>query len=196
MPDQVLIDHAITVRQPWAFAIAAGLKPIENRGAWCNYRGPVAIHAALQRADYLGWPTLEAAIAYQAAGANNNLWQAQCPPFPSKFSDPPDPRLALGGIIAVAEITGCHYARGPGDIPPVDNSTSCCPDWGQWWHRGIGPKAKKKHAVHIELANVRPLHRAIHVRGQLRVPWQLDEQAQAALAEVLAEQPEGESDRG
>ena len=45
--------RAITVRQPWAWAIVHGGKDIENRtrniaGA---YRGPVAIHAAQAEAD-------------------------------------------------------------------------------------------------------------------------------------------------
>lgn len=40
---------AITVRQPWAQAIAAGLKPVENRsrGFPRVYRGPLLIHAAM-----------------------------------------------------------------------------------------------------------------------------------------------------
>lgn len=42
---------ALSVRQPWAWAIVAGHKPVENR-SWrapnpaLNFRGPVAIHAA------------------------------------------------------------------------------------------------------------------------------------------------------
>lgn len=42
---------ALSVRQPWAWAIVAGHKPVENR-SWrrpnpgLNYRGPVSIHAS------------------------------------------------------------------------------------------------------------------------------------------------------
>ena len=37
----------LTVRQPWAWLIVHGYKPIENRGTWgTDYRGPVVIHAA------------------------------------------------------------------------------------------------------------------------------------------------------
>ncbi len=38
--------RALTVRQPWAWAIAKGHKGIENRGRPVSYRGPLAIHAA------------------------------------------------------------------------------------------------------------------------------------------------------
>lgn len=38
---------ALTVMQPWASAITAGIKSVENRN-WCTrYRGPIAIHAGL-----------------------------------------------------------------------------------------------------------------------------------------------------
>lgn len=37
----------LTVRQPWASAIAYGIKDVENRDWVTSYRGPVAIHAGL-----------------------------------------------------------------------------------------------------------------------------------------------------
>lgn len=36
---------AITIKQPWASLIAAGIKDIENRDWNTRYRGPVLIHA-------------------------------------------------------------------------------------------------------------------------------------------------------
>ncbi len=38
--------RALTVRHPWAWAIARGGKRIENRTWRTRYRGPLAIHAA------------------------------------------------------------------------------------------------------------------------------------------------------
>lgn len=38
---------ALTICQPWATAIACGLKRIETRGWRPGYRGPLAIHAGL-----------------------------------------------------------------------------------------------------------------------------------------------------
>lgn len=60
---------AITIRQPWASLIAAGVKTIETRSWSTRYRGPLAIHAGgalYQReiceefAEHLGskWPIL------------------------------------------------------------------------------------------------------------------------------------------
>jgi hypothetical protein len=40
---------ALSLWQPWASAIPAGLKTIETRGWYTNYRGPLAIHAARKR---------------------------------------------------------------------------------------------------------------------------------------------------
>lgn len=38
---------ALTIRQPWAWLIVAGHKPVENRSWSTKYRGPLAIHAGL-----------------------------------------------------------------------------------------------------------------------------------------------------
>jgi hypothetical protein len=37
---------ALTLTQPWAAAVAAGVKHVETRSWSTNYRGPLAIHAA------------------------------------------------------------------------------------------------------------------------------------------------------
>lgn len=37
---------ALSIRQPWAWLIIAGIKPIENRKWATPYRGPLLIHAA------------------------------------------------------------------------------------------------------------------------------------------------------
>lgn len=38
--------NALSVRQPWAFAIVLGFKPVENRDYSRNHRGPTLIHAS------------------------------------------------------------------------------------------------------------------------------------------------------
>ncbi len=56
---------AITIRQPWASLIMAGIKTVENRTWRTSYRGPLLIHAgagtdreAMARYGHLlpGWP--------------------------------------------------------------------------------------------------------------------------------------------
>jgi hypothetical protein len=39
---------ALTIRQPWAWLIVAGLKPVENRKWSTTHRGPLLIHAGLK----------------------------------------------------------------------------------------------------------------------------------------------------
>jgi hypothetical protein len=49
---------AITIQQPWAWAVAMGHKRVENRTWRTSYRGPLLIHAgkSLERlADGLKW---------------------------------------------------------------------------------------------------------------------------------------------
>ena len=38
--------NALSIRQPWAWLIVNGFKPIENRTWACKYRGPLLIHAS------------------------------------------------------------------------------------------------------------------------------------------------------
>jgi hypothetical protein len=40
---------ALTVRQPWADLIVAGVKDVENRSWRTHYRGPLVIHSARRR---------------------------------------------------------------------------------------------------------------------------------------------------
>ena len=40
---------AITLHQPWASLVAAGVKTVETRSWRTSYRGPLAIHAGLRR---------------------------------------------------------------------------------------------------------------------------------------------------
>ena len=36
---------ALSIKQPWAWLIVNGIKPVENRDWYSNYRGPLLIHA-------------------------------------------------------------------------------------------------------------------------------------------------------
>lgn len=42
---------AISIKQPWAWLIVNGHKPVENRDWHASYRGPVLIHAGLAQPD-------------------------------------------------------------------------------------------------------------------------------------------------
>lgn len=42
---------ALTVQQPWAWAVVSGHKPVENRTQAWKYRGPLAIHAGARTSE-------------------------------------------------------------------------------------------------------------------------------------------------
>lgn len=75
---------ALTVRQPWAWAIVMGYKDVENRSKRTNHRGPLLIHAAKQM-DPDGFQL---------------LWEL------GVYRKLPD-ELFLGGLIGSVEIVDC-----------------------------------------------------------------------------------------
>jgi hypothetical protein len=77
--------RALTVRQPWADAIAHGPKRVENRTRPTKYQGRLPIHAGL------------AADRSALHGGLQDDW--------------PDTR---GAVIATAYLTGCHEAQPEG----------------------------------------------------------------------------------
>ena len=85
--------QVLSVRQPWAWAIARGYKEVENRTWDTTYRGVLAIHASLRMdQDSLKNPMLK-----------DVGW------------DPADPMAATGGIIALVNLDGiCTTAKSGG----------------------------------------------------------------------------------
>ena len=83
----------LSVRQPWAWAIARGRKQVENRTWAPSYRGPVAIYASM-RVD------LDAA-------ESPLLWFAGW--------DPDDPVAAIGGIVAIVTLADVCSAAVDGE---------------------------------------------------------------------------------
>jgi hypothetical protein len=74
--------QAISIQQPWAFAIARGGKAVSNQGMSTAYRGPLLVHASM-RVDLKACDS----PLIQAAGWN-----------------PRDPLATLGAVIAVARL--------------------------------------------------------------------------------------------
>lgn len=93
-----LPDKALSIRQPWAWAITFAGKDIENRDWPTKFRGPVCIHAAkgCTRREYFD--------------ALEFIRSARKPEF--KMSPPGRSILmrASGGIIGTAEIVDCVEA--------------------------------------------------------------------------------------
>ncbi|WP_328743567.1 ASCH domain-containing protein (plasmid) [Streptomyces caniferus] len=83
--------RGISIRQPWATAIVAGAKPIENRPQHWPWRGWLLLHAGLQTDR----PALHLPLVARAIRGRD---------------------LPTGAVIGVARLTGCH--KDPDGAPP------------------------------------------------------------------------------
>ena len=58
--DERLLAKAISIKQPWSFLIASGIKDVENRTWQTKFRGRVLLHAGAKRQtgilDLLDYP--------------------------------------------------------------------------------------------------------------------------------------------
>lgn len=159
--------RAITVRQPWAWAIVHGGKDVENRtrniaGA---YRGPVAVHAGC---------------------AFDDVMPRSLEPVVHVFAE--SRHYERGAVVGVVDLVDVHRGpdRGPepvrgcwrpadvlGWTPLVENDEYArCSAWGMADHH------------HLVLANPRPLPRPIPWRGQLGL-WTVPADLEAAIREQV-----------
>ena len=142
--------RAITVRQPWAWAIVHGGKDVENRtrNIAGGYRGPVAIHVS-QSIDYavMGNPGPQLSAAADAYRDAN-----------------PDPRYGApwfhhtGHIIGIVDLVHVH----PDCTELVEGfgHTPTCSAWAMSDH------------WHLHFDNPRPLATPILYKGRLGL-WTL-----------------------
>ncbi|MER7361839.1 ASCH domain-containing protein [Nonomuraea wenchangensis] len=109
---------AITVRQPWAWAIATGRKPVENRTWTTRHRGLLAIHAA-------------------ARWAGPDALRDVCDLADCHVSDVRVTDKHLGAIVAVVDLVDvCTAMLTPGD-------TCGCGPWAMGGHahwRVVNPR--------------------------------------------------------
>lgn len=91
---RILLNRALTVRQPWAWAIVTGWKDVENRVWNTSYRDTLHIHSGLAQVNEedLGSPLIRNAIdTTRQAG------------FPLDFKS--------GYILGSVELAGVHHAN-------------------------------------------------------------------------------------
>jgi hypothetical protein len=81
----------LSIRQPWAWLIVQGIKPVENRTWPTTFRGRLLIHAGktLTRAYY------------------DEVGEQLAPILPAGVELPPFEAMQLGGVIGEARITDC-----------------------------------------------------------------------------------------
>ncbi|MDR0416051.1 MAG: hypothetical protein LBH76_01795 [Propionibacteriaceae bacterium] len=150
--------RALTVRQPWAWAILCGGKDVENRSRLMTggYRGPAAIHAALAFDD----------AAFCDPEFMRALSRAGMLGWPKDGLDAVWPR---GVILGVADLADEHCGTGEGVVAgwPV------CSRW-----------AWENERAHLVLANPRLLPRPVPWKGRLGL-WRLDPAPVPGMEESL-----------
>lgn len=151
---------ALTLHQPWAWAVSVGLKPIENR-TWAP-RGQLspgdrlAIHAGLKLEAWQGRQNL-ATVRELAVKAGRG---AEVP------RDLEDPRLVRGAVVAVATYGGVVSNQAAADLVR--------PGAGEWYAGEVG----------WVLRDVTQLRQPIGCRG-FQGLWALDGETLFQVAEQL-----------
>jgi hypothetical protein len=102
--------YAISVHQPWAWAILHAGKNVENRTWRTRHRGPLLIHAAKNRETY--------------STQNSTRWEERF-----GIGLPSWEELPKGAIVGVVDVVGC-----------VRESTSQWADSGYWYWLLANPR--------------------------------------------------------
>lgn len=152
---------ALSVRQPWAWAIACAGKTVENRSRVVAYRGFLAIHAS---------KVYDEAAEIPVPAALSLLMDA----VTQEMQGYPPPALALGAIVAVATLDGCHWhsdCLAPRKRGRIWQALPC----SDWAERG---------QFHWTLTDVRPLAEPVPCKGALGL-WRVPDEAEAAVRAQL-----------
>jgi len=153
--------YAITVKQPWAWAIAAGFKDVENRTTNWSYRGPLAIHAGRH---------------WSRRGEGSTLietaWRARIAASIPVAAGQPE--FVTGAIIAVVDLADIHPAA------DYQSSRTCCEPWGEARYRSAD-HSLRTDVVHLVLRDARRITPPIDCPGALGL-WAPPPEVQDLLA--------------
>jgi hypothetical protein len=165
--------RAITVRQPWAWAIMHGGKDVENRSRNIagSYRGPVAVTAGLQIDRGYDTALISRAVGEVSRAHGSGLrYVAQRAGEPLTPGNEVTERFgSLGAILGVVDLVDVHVCRGS-----TDEAYGGCTPWADYAAN-----------YHLVLANPRPLQAPIPVRGRLGL-WTLPDDVAAQVEEALS----------
>lgn len=134
--------RAITVKQPWAWAIAHGGKTVENRSQGTRYRGTLLIHAGKawsQRGEY--------------DHRVRDAWRLEHPELAGAIGIF-DLHVPAGSVVAVAQLVDSHPDAG------------CCRPWGESSYTEAGGR-ERTDVHHLVLEDVLALERPVPARGAL-----------------------------
>lgn len=151
---------AITVRQPWAWAIIYGQKDVENRtrNIAGSYRGPLLIHVSLT-VEPVGLDPRIAKAVGERSRAGDKLDRV-----PMLAGGPSGPEHTLvpwygsrGGALGVVDLVDAHHSDTRAEEwDAVNERPAQCSAWAE-----PGP------IWHLRLANPRPFLNPIPYRGRL-----------------------------
>lgn len=185
---------ALTIRQPWASLIAAGVKTIETRSQRTHHRGPLAIHAGLHRpveGEDVGdwwwcWDVDQGVIVRQR-----------------KWAQHPAP---LGAIVAVVNVVDCLPVHDTGTEPIPDDLIYQTVDGRALFRQTVVGDPSYSENVHQHditdqlpygdfsldrwghiYADVRPLPEPVPCRGAQGL-WNVPDDVEAAVLAQLREQ--------
>ncbi|MEV6967602.1 hypothetical protein AB0M47_21105 [Hamadaea sp. NPDC051192] len=157
------VMQALTVRQPWAWAIAHAGKVVENRSWSTSYRGLLAIHAGL-KFDPVG------ARSQQMLRAWGTWWLDRPRKGAALPKLTPDAQyIERGAFVAIAQLIDVHLA--------ADN---CCWGWGQH------PGQDDPDLYHWQLTGIVPLARPVLATGGRRL-WTPTDTELKALTKAAAQ---------
>lgn len=144
---------AITVQQPWAFAIATGAKTIENRTRPHPWRSAIGNRIAIHAGKAWDDTAIHDERLIAAAKAAGHLFTV----------DELDPAAyEYGVVLATADLAGVHHAGPP-------NGCRCA--WNQW---------AQPDGWHLVLRDIQRLRRPLLCRGYQGL-WTLPDHVLAAL---------------
>lgn len=153
--------RALTVQQPWAWAIVHGGKNIENRTQMWKYRGPLAIHAGQRWSDRGGhsplvaaacarsWPVPPAADRLEEVAAGIARHGLEPTLYPNSIA-------LAGAIIGVARLVDVHRAEPEALVDGVGTPACCDSPWAEQSYEEHGGRTRRD-VVHLVLEDPRPV---------------------------------------
>lgn len=145
---------ALTIRQPWAWAVMAGGKTVENRTRGTKHRGTLAVHAGREWSTRGGQdPRVYSAIALFTRAFEHTAGIID----PALHHD----RIAFGALLGTVELVDSHP------------DTGCCRPWGESAYEEAGGKTRTV-LHHLVLEDPRPLAEPVPCRGALGL-WTVPE---------------------
>lgn len=176
-PLTAIPTRALTVCQPWAWAIVAGFKSVENRTWDTKFRGTLAIHASSSKRH----------LTYDAESilidAGDHVFDAINDP---RFT-PENPCWYPSAIIGTVDVIGCVDVPDPSGFNRAVEAAGHG-DWLRDKCHSVPPAYWAEGTKCWLLANPVQFTVPVASKGALNI-WHLSADQQAAIAKELARKP-------